>query len=243
MTRNASSLISLLRNNSVFIGLSLILLAVLGLALLYIPQGELHLLLCDHHTPTRDIFFRYYTHVAEWFPYVVCVALLLFGRIGDGAFASAAMALSALSTQIFKHIFNAPRPLSWFDLFMPDTKLPLVEGVKMNYWYSFPSGHTTSFFALAFVVCILATNKILQAKPVVQCNGLSAQRSFSVAVQLLLFAAAALGGYSRIYLSQHFARDIFGGTIVGIGITLLCYVVFCRYKDQKWYNYRLFSKK
>jgi len=234
MTRNASSLISLLRNNSVFIGLSLILLAVLGLALLYIPQGDLHLLLCDRHTPARDIFYRYYTHVAEWFPYVVCVALLLFGRIGDGAFASAAMALSALSTQIFKHIFNAPRPLSWFDLFMPDTQLPLVEGVKMNYWYSFPSGHTTSFFALAFVVCILLTRNPRNSMY---------PRTTSVLAQLLLFAAAALGGYSRIYLSQHFARDIFGGTIVGIGITLLCYVVFCRYKDQKWYNYRLFSKK
>ena len=234
MTNHQSPITSLLRNNSVFIGLSLILLAVLGLALLYIPQGDLHLLLCDRHTPARDIFYRYYTHVAEWFPYVVCVALLLFGRIGDGAFASAAMALSALSTQIFKHIFNAPRPLSWFDLFMPDTQLPLVEGVKMNYWYSFPSGHTTSFFALAFVVCILLTRISRNSRY---------PRTTSVLAQLLLFAAAALGGYSRIYLSQHFARDIFGGTIVGIGITLLCYIVFCRYKDQKWYNYRLFSKK
>ena len=234
MTRNTSSLISLLRNNSVFIGLSLILLAVLGLAPLYIPQGDLHLLLCDRHTPARDIFYRYYTHVAEWFSYVVCVALLLFGRIGDGAFASAAMALSALSTQIFKHIFNAPRPLSWFDLFMPDTQLPLVEGVKMNYWYSFPSGHTTSFFALAFVVCILLTRIPRNSRY---------PRTTSVLAQLLLFAAAALGGYSRIYLSQHFARDVFGGTIVGIGITLLCYVVFVRFEDQKWYNYRLFQKK
>lgn len=228
---NGLSNTNLLRNNSVFIGLSLVLLAVLGLALLYIPQGELHLLLCDHHTHARDIFFRYYTHVAEWFPYVICVSLLLFGRIGDGAFASAAMLLSALSTQLFKHIFNAPRPLSWFDLFMPDTQLPLVEGVKMNYWYSFPSGHTTSFFALAFVVCILLTRNPRYP------------RTTSVLAQLLLFAAAALGGYSRIYLSQHFARDVFSGTIVGIGITLLCYVVFVRFEDQKWYNYRLFQKK
>ena len=231
---NGLSNTNLLRNNSVFIGLSLVLLAVLGLALLYIPQGELHLLLCDHHTHARDIFFRYYTHVAEWFPYVICVALLLFGRIGDGAFASAAMLLSALSTQLFKHIFNAPRPLSWFDLFMPDTQLPLVEGVKMNYWYSFPSGHTTSFFALAFVVCILLTRNPMNFRY---------PKTTSVLVQLLLFAAAALGGYSRIYLSQHFARDVFGGTIVGIVITLLCYVVFVRFEDQKWYNYRLFKKK
>ncbi len=217
------------KQNGVFIGLSLILLIVLGLALLYIPQGELHLMLCDRHTPARDIFYRYYTQVAEWFPYVVCVALLLFSRIGDGVFASAAMLLSALSTQILKHICNTLRPVTWFDLFMPEVQLPLVDGVKMNYWLSFPSGHTTSFFALALVVCIILTRDI--------------RRYTSYAVQAGLFFLAALGGYSRIYLSQHFARDVFGGMIIGIGITLLCYVVFCRFKDQKWFNYRLFQKK
>ena len=126
------------KENAIFIGLSLILVAVLGLALLYIPQGELHLLLCDRHTPARDIFYRYYTHVAEWFPYVVCVGLLLFSSIGNGVFASSAMILSALSTQILKHIINAPRPVTWFEMFMPETQLPLVEGVKMNNWFSFP---------------------------------------------------------------------------------------------------------
>ncbi len=219
----------LIKNNSVFLGLSLILLIVLGLALLYIPQGQLHLMMCDRHTPARDIFYRYYTQVAEWFPYVVCVALLLFSRIGDGVFASAAMLLSALSTQILKHICNTLRPVTWFDLFMPEVQLPLVDGVKMHYWLSFPSGHTTSFFALALVVCIILTRDI--------------RRYASIAVQAGLFFLAALGGYSRIYLSQHFARDVFGGMIIGIGITLVCYVVFCRFKDQKWFNYRFFQKK
>ena len=219
----------LFQQNSIFLGLSLILLLVLGLALIYIPQGELHLLLCDRHTPARDIFYRYYTQVAEWFPYVVCVALLLFSRIGDGVFASAAMLLSALSTQILKHICNTLRPVTWFDLFMPEVQLPLVDGVKMHYWLSFPSGHTTSFFALALVVCIILTRDI--------------RRYTSIAVQAGLFFLAALGGYSRIYLSQHFARDVFGGIIIGIGITFICYLVLSRYEDKKWYNYRVFGPK
>ena len=231
-----------LKQNSVFIVLSLILLGVLGLALLNIPKADLHLLLCDRHTPARDIFYRYYTHVAEWFPYIVCVALLLFGRVGDGVFASSAMILSALTTQLFKHIVNAPRPLSWFAANMPDVQLPLVEGVRMNYWFSFPSGHTTSFFALAFVVSILATKSLTakrsNSETVCQCNGLSAS-----AVQLLLFVAATLGGYSRIYLCQHFAADVCAGILVGTLITIVCFAVFCRFEDQKWYNYRLFSKK
>ena len=224
-------MVNVWNKNKVFLSLSLILVAVLGLALLYIPKGELHLLLCTRHTPVRDIVYRYYTTLAEWFPYVLCVALLLFSRIGEGVFASSAMLLSTLSTQVLKHLINAPRPLTWFAEHMPDSSLPLVDGVQMNHWYSFPSGHTTSFFALALVASILLTRL-----PRVD-------RIPRILVQLLLFIAAALGAYSRIYLSQHFAFDVFAGILVGILITLICYAVLHRYEDQKWYNYRLFTKK
>ncbi|MBR7154451.1 MAG: phosphatase PAP2 family protein [Paludibacteraceae bacterium] len=222
----------LIRNNAVFIALSLILLGVLGLALLYIPKGELHLLLNEYHTPARDIFYRYYTHVAEWFPYVICVALLLFGRIGDGVFASAAMLLSALFTQVVKHIVVAPRPLTWFGEHMPDVQLPLVEGVDVHAIYSFPSGHTTSFFALAFVLSIVATKRLSRFS-----------LALSSTLQAILVVLAALGGYSRIYLCQHFALDVFAGALVGTLITLLCYAVLHRYEGQNWYNYRIFAKK
>ena len=227
----------LFQRNIVFIVLSLILLGVLGLALLYIPQGELHLLLCDRHTPARDIFYRYYTQVAEWFPYIVCVILLLFSRIGDGAFASAAMILSALTTQLFKNIINAPRPIKWFELNMPDVQLPLTPGVEVHSWFSFPSGHTTSFFALAFVVSILFSRETSTS------SLSSTNRSYNYLFQAALFFLAALGGYSRIYLSQHFARDVFAGILVGVIVTAVCYAVFSRYEDKKWYNYRLLSLK
>lgn len=233
---------SSIRNQNVFIGLSLMLVIALGLALVYIPKGELHLLLCDRHTPARDIFYRYYTHVAEWFPYIVCVALLLFSRIGDGAFASAAMLGSALTTQLFKHIFVAPRPFTWFAEQMPHIQLPLVDGVTMNHWFSFPSGHTTSFFSLAFVLSIIAT-RYFSGK---QSNSQSEKGWYSflaITVQLLLFVAAALGGYSRIYLCQHFALDVFAGVVVGVGITIICLAIFNRYMDKNWYNYRLITKK
>lgn len=222
---------SFIKNNAVFIGLSLILIAVLGLALLCIPKGELHLLLCTRHTPARDMFYRYYTQVAEWFPYALCIALLLFGRVGDGCFATSGLVLSALTTQSVKHLINAPRPVTWFAANMPDVQLPLVDGVQMSYWCSFPSGHTTSFFALFFTLCIIYTGYHTM------------QRSYSAAVQLLLFIAATTGAYSRIYLSQHFAADVFGGIVVGIGITIVCYAVFCRFQDKKWYNYRLLGRK
>ncbi|MBR6017559.1 MAG: phosphatase PAP2 family protein [Paludibacteraceae bacterium] len=222
-----------LKQNAVFTGLSLILIAVLGLALLYIPKGELHLLLCDRHTYARDIFYRYYTQIAEWFPYLLCVGLLFY-RAGAAALTTAGVALSGLCTQIIKHVVNAPRPLTWFATNYPDIQLPLVEGVHMSKYYSFPSGHTTTFFALAFALSIILTSAPVRTR---------LPKITSWLLQAILFFLAALGGYSRIYLSQHFALDVFAGTLVGILITLLSYTILVRFQDKKWFNYRLFQKK
>ncbi|MBR1877403.1 MAG: phosphatase PAP2 family protein [Paludibacteraceae bacterium] len=237
----------LLKQNAVFITLSLMLFVALGLAILCIPKGELHLLLCNHHTPARDIFFRYYTQIAEYLPYIVCCLLLLFGRTGDGAMATACVAGAELTTQIVKHIVNAPRPVTWFATHMPDVQLPLVEGVKIHHWFSFPSGHTTSFFALFFVLSIIVTQNLtgtgnagLTAKRYDSASGMTGVAGL---LQASFFVLAAIGGYSRIYLSQHFAADVMGGIGVGLTISCIAYAVFARQRDKKWYNYRLFTKK
>ena len=70
-----------------------------------------------------------------------------------------------------------------------------------------------------------------------------AHRAHNYLFQAALFFLAALGGYSRIYLSQHFAADVFAGILVGTLICVLCYVVLYRYEDKKWYNYRIFGRK
>ena len=230
------------RENGLFLILSLILIIVLGLALVYIPKGELHLYLCDRHTYARDIFYKYYTKVAEWFPYLLCLTILLLGRIGDGLFATSAMALSALTTQLIKRLVNAPRPLNWFTEHMPQVNLPEVEGVRMHLWHSFPSGHTTSFFALALVASILAANSLATTSKEHRTIT-SNKRLRSIILQMLIFILAATGAYSRIYLNQHFASDILAGIVVGLLITILCYLFWRHFKTKKWYNYRIFAKK
>lgn len=221
------------------------LIVALGLALCFIPKGELHLLLCDRHTPARDIFYRYYTHIAEWAPYVICVLILLFSRAGNAAMAATCIACSELTTQIVKHIVQAPRPITWFAVNMPDIQLPLAEGVRVNQWLSFPSGHTTSFFALFFVLSICLTTSLRNRssnesnEPV---NRIETDSFILIGLlQILLFLCAALGGYSRIYLSQHFAADVLGGIVIGITISTICYAIFSRYEDLKWYNFRLMA--
>ena len=46
--------------------------------LLYNGKVETHLLLNQYHTPTLDIFFKYFTEIGGWGPFVVVGVLLLF---------------------------------------------------------------------------------------------------------------------------------------------------------------------
>ena len=218
-----------LKQNRVFLVLSLGLMIGLSIALLVVPKGELHLLLCDRHTDARDIFYKYYTQVGEWVPYVVC-CLLLFYRFGWTIFTTSCVLLSGALTQVLKRIVDAPRPLTWFATNYPDVQLPLVDGVEMSRYFSFPSGHTTTFFAFFFALSIIVNQSNLRSH---WCS----------VTQIIFFSLAALGGYSRIYLSQHFAADILGGMGIGMLITGLLYLLFARWKSKKWWEMHFFAKK
>ena len=218
-----------LKQNRVFLVLSLGLMVGLSIALSVVPKGELHLLLCDRHTDARDIFYKYYTQVGEWVPYVVC-CLLLFYRCGWAIFTTSCVLLSGAVTQVLKRIVDAPRPLTWFATNYPDVQLPLVDGVEMSRYFSFPSGHTTTFFAFFFALSIIVSQSSLRSH---WCS----------VPQIIFFLLAALGGYSRIYLSQHFAADILGGMGIGMLITGLLYLLFARWKSKKWWRMHFFAKK
>ena len=180
---------------------------ILAIALLVVPKAELHLALCQPHTPFLDAIVPVFSDLVDWLPYL-CVVLLLFYRAGWATFLASNLLLSTLIVQPIKHIVHAPRPLTWFAENMPDISLPLVEGVKMNLWLSFPSGHTTTFFVLFFTLSI-----ILCAE---NCKG-------KYVLSFICFLCASFGAYTRIYLSQHFALDIFAGILIAVCSTLVLY--------------------
>ena len=186
---------------------TLVLALVLGIAILHIPKGELHLLLCQPHTPFLDAVVPIFTNLVDWLPYLV-VLLLLFYRAGWATFLASNLLLSTLIVQPIKHIVYAPRPLTWFAENMPDVSLPLVEGVKMNLWLSFPSGHTTTFFVLFFSLSIILCAENIKGKNI---------------LSFICFLCATFGAYTRIYLSQHFALDIFAGILIAVCSTLVLY--------------------
>ena len=61
--------------------------------------------------------------------------------------------------------------------------------------------------------------------------------------QIFFFLCALLGAYSRIYLSQHFAEDIWGGVLIGLTVSLLFCSLLPLISDKKWYKIHFFEKK
>ena len=198
---------------------TLVLALVLGIALLITPKAELHLALCQPHTIVPII-----TNLVDWLPYL-CVILLLFYRVGWATFLASNLLLSTIIVQPIKHIVCAPRPLTWFAENMPDVTLPLVEGVRMNHWLSFPSGHTTTFFVLFYSLSIILCAENVTGKMI---------------LSFLCFLCASFGAYTRIYLSQHFALDIFAGILIAVCSTLSLYFFLVKKtKDTQFWDWRV----
>ena len=203
---------------------TIVLALVLGIALLIIPKAELHLALCQPHTTGLDTIVPIITNLVDWLPYL-CVILLLFYRAGWATFLASNLLLSTVIVQPIKHIVCAPRPLTWFAENMPDVTLPLVEGVRMNHWLSFPSGHTTTFFVLFFSLSIILCAENIKGKNI---------------LSFLCFLCASFGAYTRIYLSQHFALDIFAGILIAVFSTLSLYFFLVKKtKDTQFWGWNV----
>lgn len=203
---------------------TLVLVLVLGTLLLFFPKGELHLFLCHPHTPFLDKIVPIFSDLVDWLPYLV-VVLLLFYRAGWATFLASNLLFSTLIVQPIKHLINAPRPLTWFAENMPDVALPLVDGVKMNLWLSFPSGHTTTFFVLFFSISIILCAENIRGKNI---------------LSLLCFLLATFGAYTRIYLSQHFALDVLAGILIASFSTiLLYYFLVLKTKNTRFWEWNL----
>lgn len=203
---------------------TLVLALVLGIVLFLMPKAELHLALCQPHTRFLDALVPVFTNLVDWLPYVT-VVLLLFYRAGWATFLASNLLLSTLIVQPIKHIVHAPRPLTWFAENMPDVTLPLVEGVRMNHLLSFPSGHTTTFFVLFYSLSIILCAENVKGKTI---------------LSILCFLCASFGAYTRIYLSQHFALDVFAGILIASFSTiLLYYFLVLKTKNTRFWEWNL----
>jgi len=193
---------------------------LVGILLLSYQKGDLHILLNSNHSSWQDAFFRYYTRLAEWPFYLVAAAVLFFAKFRWWTFFyGICEASNAIITFIVKRICGMPRPRLFFGEDIA-SQVPLVDGVSLRLGNSFPSGHTCTFFIFFTVIVILRIyySRHRDDFPV-------SKKVLFHLISIVFLLLAAIGSYSRIYLSQHFLLDCFVGSIMGIVIPYLCYYI------------------
>ena len=196
-----------------------LLMAILGLMYVY-PKPELHMLLNSYHSSLQDTFFKYYSMLAEWPLYAIALLPLLWKKVKMAIFFAMCELTGGSILQILKHIISTDRPVSVFEHYAY-MDLPLVQGVTMHHGNSFPSGHASTFFM--FCTCCV----IIQAYSYIQRD-----RPYSLGKKILfntmliaLLVVAAVGAYSRVYLSQHFLADVCVGSVIGFITPFMMYLL------------------
>lgn len=188
---------------NVFSWLLMMLVVAGAILLLNYSKDSLFWALNQQHTYPGDLFFSYFTHVGDGLMMIgLGVVLMGLGKRRLGLLLIISFLFSGLIVQICKKGKPEPRPGRYFT---EVSRIHKVRDQPLTGNNSFPSGHTTTAFAMFAMLALFTGSHILQ---------------------LCYFLMALLVAYSRIYLGQHFFKDVYAGAILGYLCTLLIVWIF-----------------
>jgi membrane-associated phospholipid phosphatase len=178
---------------------------ILGFAFLLIyGKSQSHHIINGVHNNFGDFFFKYITHLGDGIIFPILIIVTLFLKFKWSLYFFTASLLTLLFMYLTKQLLfhGMPRPIAFFENL---ENLYLINGVKVHKSNSFPSGHTTTAFAIFTLLILITKNNYLK---------------FTFAL------LAIIAGFSRIYLSQHFLIDVLAGAILGVTIALIsCLII------------------
>jgi membrane-associated phospholipid phosphatase len=161
------------------------------------------------------------TFLGDGFFILIALIPIAFLRVRFAILAVITYAVSGIITQIIKHLVQSPRPLNYLknlDI------LHKVEGIDIYYYNSFPSGHSATAFAFFLLLSLITKNK---------------------SISFIFFLFALCIGLSRIYLLQHFLVDVWAGSMIGVIVTLIFFIIFEqneKINNSNWLNFSLYYK-
>jgi membrane-associated phospholipid phosphatase len=203
------------RNPAYFFGYFLFVL-LLSVYCISINKSEGFLLINRFHFKMLDYFFILFTNLGNGlFIILVIVFMFIRKKIGWTLQIGISFLVSGIIVQVLKHIIHSPRP----KLFFGPAAIHYIKGITGTGLSSFPSGHTASVFALTTLLCIYFQDRK---------SG------------IFFILIAALTGFSRIYLSQHFPIDVLAGSFAGVLVSIAVYLFVPlrffekRFPDFKW---------
>jgi membrane-associated phospholipid phosphatase len=174
-----------------------------------LSKSEGFLLINQHHSRSLDVFFILFTNLGNGFFAIGLVAILLIRKkIGWSVQVAISFLVSGLAAQLLKHMIHSPRPM----IFFGTHGIHWIYGITRTGYASFPSGHTATIFAITTLFSLYFP---------------------SHKTGFLFFLIAALTGFSRIYLAEHFPVDVLGGLLTGVLISIAVYLFFPAAKFEK----------
>lgn len=185
-----------------YLTFSLIFINIGLIIMLLFDPITIHLAMTPKTASFWDPIMANLTHLGDGLTPVIVLAILsFFISFKKWITGIATSIIAGVLAQFFKKIvfpdYMRPAALIDHDL------LHFVEGVKIHHMYSFPSGHTTTAFALFIFLAFVWHHKAY--------------------VQIILALATFFVAYTRIYLSQHFLMDTVFGALLGIVSFVIAY--------------------
>lgn len=160
-------------------------------------------------TPVWDYFFTIITMAGEILP-IVAVVCWIYWNVNKEK--GTRIVYSLVFTLCFgngiKDVFKAPRPIG----------LTGVRTLRAHTatGYSFPSGHTLSFAALASSLCLLREKR-------------RGYRAKNTNIFLPLFVLSLLVAFSRMYLGVHYPKDVLAGLLIGWLLPVLLHALYLNF--------------
>lgn len=176
----------------------LLVLIICMIIKLIFTRQEIYFAVNGLYSPAADFLAPFITDIGNGWTAVAFAVILSFFSYRKALIVASAFAVTSLSAQVIKYIFDAPRPKLYFKDQL--AKIHFVKAVEILSYHSFPSGHTVTAFMIAVLATYWSRNKALGP------------------VFLLI---AILVGYSRMYLSEHFFEDVVPGSVIGVVLTVI----------------------
>ncbi|WP_460470706.1 phosphatase PAP2 family protein [Emticicia fontis] len=205
-------MLKILRNHRAFFILFFLWLIILACLQIFFSPTEMMFWVNQHNNTFLDTFFQLITLLGEdgiWLVPLLVYLYQYFREKKDVKNKAIMLIIIWITKGIIsialKNLFNLPRPMEVYE--HSGRAIHVIQGLDIHHWQSFPSGHTFTGFAFACFYMLVAKNKTLG---------------------FLWLGLAMLIGYSRVYLFQHFPRDVFVGSILGVAVVLAIVLIVAR---------------
>jgi membrane-associated phospholipid phosphatase len=191
----------IIKNNHLFFITYLIIWFCVLAIVLSTTKLEQMTFINSHNSLWADWVFYGATQMGEGWFWGLLIFVFLFIRYDKTLILVATLIVSTLISSSLKLYFDTLRPVAFFkDL---SINWHFVDGLEIHIHQSFPSGHTTSGFAIFTLLALFSKHK---------------NSGF------LFVLMACLVGYSRSYLFQHFPEDVLAGAVIGVFSSFALYI-------------------